>query len=101
VDAFTGAGTAAQREKYIVKQVDDVHELADVLRQAIKDANATRVAIDSVSTLYLTKPALARSTVMTLKRVISGLGSTAFFVSQVSVGERGFGGLMLSMQLME
>jgi KaiC/GvpD/RAD55 family RecA-like ATPase len=29
---------------------------------------------------------------MTLKRVISGLGSTAFFVSQVSVGERGFGG---------
>ena len=93
VDAFTGgAGTAAQREKYIVKQVDDVHELADVLRQAIKDTNATRVAIDSVSTLYLTKPALARSTVMTLKRVISGLGSTAFFVSQVSVGERGFGG---------
>jgi RecA-superfamily ATPases implicated in signal transduction len=75
-----------------VIQIDDVHELADVLRQAIKDTNANRVAIDSLSTLYLTKPAFARSIVMTLKRIISGLGSTAFFVSQVSVGERGFGG---------
>jgi len=93
VDAFTGGiGTAAQREKYVVIQIDDVHELADVLRQAIKDTNANRVAIDSLSTLYLTKPAFARSIVMTLKRIISGLGSTAFFVSQVSVGERGFGG---------
>jgi len=93
VDAFTGGiGTAAQREKYVVIQIDDVHELADVLRQAIKDTNANRVAIDSLSTLYLTKPAFPRSIVMTLKRIISGLGSTAFFVSQVSVGERGFGG---------
>lgn len=93
MDAFTGGiGTAAQREKYVVIQIDDVHELADVLRQAIKDTNANRVAIDSLSTLYLTKPAFARSIVMTLKRIISGLGSTAFFVSQVSVGERGFGG---------
>lgn len=93
IDAFTGGvGTAAQREKYIAKQIDDVHELADILRQAIRDTNATRVAIDSISTLYLTKPAMARSTVMTLKRIISGLGSTAFFVSQISVGERGFGG---------
>lgn len=93
VDAFTGgAGTAAQREKYIVKDINDVYELSDVLRQAIKDTNARRVVIDSVSTLYLTKPAMARSTVMTLKRVIAGLGCTAIFVSQVSVGERGFGG---------
>lgn len=93
VDAFTGGvGTAAQRERYIVKQVDDVHELSDVLRQAIRDTGARRVVIDSVSTLYLTKPAVARGTIMTLKRVIAGLGCTAFFVSQVSVGERGFGG---------
>ncbi len=93
VDAFTGGyGSTAQREKYVVKQVDDVKELSDVLRQAIKDTNATRVAIDSVSTLYLTKPAMARSIVMTLKRVISGLGCTSIFVSQVSVAERGFGG---------
>ncbi|MGB9674649.1 MAG: KaiC domain-containing protein [Nanopusillaceae archaeon] len=93
IDAFTGgAGTAAQRERYIVKDIDNVHELADVLRQAIKDTNAKRVVVDSVSTLYLTKPAMARSTVMLLKRVISGLGCTAIFVSQVSVGERGFGG---------
>ncbi|MCY0859233.1 MAG: KaiC domain-containing protein [Sulfolobaceae archaeon] len=93
VDAFTGGyGSTAQREKYVVKQLDDVKELSDVLRQAIKDTNATRVAIDSVSTLYLTKPAMARSIVMTLKRVISGLGCTSIFVSQVSVAERGFGG---------
>lgn len=93
IDAFTGGyGAAAQREKYVVKNTDDVHELADVLRSAIKDLNAKRIVIDSVSTLYLTKPAMARGTVMTLKRIISGLGCTAIFVSQVSVGERGFGG---------
>jgi KaiC domain protein, Ph0284 family len=93
VDAFTGGvGTAAQREKYVVKQVDDVYEVSDVLRQAIKDVGAKRVVVDSVSTLYLTKPSVARATIMTLKRVIAGLGCTAFFVSQVSVGERGFGG---------
>lgn len=93
VDAFTGGfGASAQRERYLVKQVDDVNEMVDVLRQAIRDTDARRVAIDSVSTLYLTKPAIARSVVMTLKRVIAGLGTTAIFVSQVSVGERGFGG---------
>lgn len=93
VDSFTGGiGTAAQREKYVVKQIDDVHELSDVLRQAIKELAARRVVIDSVSTLYLSKPAVARSTIMLLKRVIAGLGCTAIFVSQVSVGERGFGG---------
>jgi len=93
VDAFTGGvGAAAQRERYVVKQVDDVHELSDVLRQAIKEIGARRVVVDSVSTLYLTKPAAARSTIMLLKRVLAGLGCTAFFVSQVSVGERGFGG---------
>jgi KaiC domain protein len=93
IDAFTaGVGAAAQREKYVVKDVDNVHELIDVLRQAIKDTDARRVVIDSVSTLYLTKPATARSAVMMLKRVIAGLGATAVFISQVSVGERGFGG---------
>ncbi len=93
IDAFTGGvGAAAQRERYVVKQVDDVYELGDALRQAIRDTGARRVVVDSVSTLYLTKPAVARGTIMTLKRVIAGLGCTAFFVSQVSVGERGFGG---------
>jgi KaiC domain protein len=93
VDAFTaGIGSAAQREKYVVKDIDNVHELIDVLRQAIKDTGAERITIDSVSTLYLTKPSMARSTVMLLKRVIAGLGATAMFISQVSVTERGFGG---------
>ena len=93
VDAFTGGvGEYAKRERYVVKQPDDVHELVDVLRQAMRDVGAKRVVVDSVSTLYLNKPSMARSTVMSLKRVIAGLGATAMFVSQVSVGERGFGG---------
>ncbi len=93
VDAFTGGiGRYAEREKYVVKNPDDVREMIDVLRQAIKEIDAVRVVIDSVSTLYLTKPAVARSVVMLLKRVIAGLGCTAIFVSQVSAGERGFGG---------
>jgi len=93
VDAFTaGIGSSAQRENYVVKDQESVQELVDVLRTAIKNTGAKRVAIDSVSTLYLTKPALARGTVMILKRVIAGLGNTALFVSQISVGERGFGG---------
>ncbi|MEM0374610.1 MAG: KaiC domain-containing protein [Sulfolobaceae archaeon] len=93
IDAFTGGiGASAQREKYVVKDVDNVSELSEILRQAVKEINAKRVAIDSVSTLYLSKPAVARSVIMQLKRVIAGLGCTALLVSQVSVGERGFGG---------
>jgi KaiC domain protein len=93
VDAFTGGyGESVKREKYVVRSVDDMAELIDVVKQAIKDTKAERVAIDSVSTLYLTKPAMARSTLMQLKRVLSGLGATAVLVSQVSVIERGFGG---------
>jgi len=93
IDAFTGGiGSAAQRERYVVKNIDDVKELSENIRAAIKDTNATRIVVDSVSTLYLTKPAMARSIAVQLKRVISGLGFTAIFVSQVSVGERGFGG---------
>ncbi|RLE78972.1 MAG: KaiC domain-containing protein [Thermoprotei archaeon] len=93
VDAFTGGiGEYAKREEYVVKSVDDVRELLDVLRQAIIDLRARRVVIDSVTTLYITKPAMARGIVMQLKRVLSGLGCTSILVSQVSVTERGFGG---------
>ena len=93
VDAFTGGiGKYAEKAKFVVKNPDDPRELMDVLRQAIREVDATRVTIDSVSTLYLNKPSVARSIIMQLKRVIAGLGCTAIFVSQVSVGERGFGG---------
>jgi KaiC domain protein len=93
VDAFTGGvGEAAKRERYVVRSIDDMAELIDVIRTAIKDIKAQRVVIDSVSTLYLSKPALARTILMQLKRVLAGLGTTALFVSQVSVTERGFGG---------
>jgi KaiC domain protein len=93
VDAFTGGiGEAAKREKYVVKDPTDVNELVDVLRAAIKDVNAVRVAIDSVSTLYLTKPSVARSVLLALKKLLSGTGTTSILVSQVSVTERGFGG---------
>ncbi|MEM0355476.1 MAG: KaiC domain-containing protein [Desulfurococcaceae archaeon] len=93
IDAFTGGvGEAAKREKYVVKNIDDINELLDVLKQAIREVGATRVVIDSISTLYLNKPSVARSTVMQLKRVLAGLGTTSILVSQVSVEERGFGG---------
>jgi KaiC domain protein len=93
VDAFTGGiGEAAKRERYVVRDPEDIGLLSDVLREAIRDVGAKRVVIDSVSTLYLAKPALARRTVMLLKRILSGLGTTSILVSQVSVTERGFGG---------
>ena len=93
VDAFTGGiGEYAKREKYVVKNPEDVYELVDVLRTAIRDMKAQRVVIDSVSTLYLTKPSIARSIVMQLKRLLSGMGCTSILVSQVSATERGFGG---------
>lgn len=93
VDAFTaGIGEAAKREKYVVKVPDDFQMLIDALRAAIRDVSAERVVVDSVTTLYITKPALARSMVLQLKKVLSGLGCTSILVSQVSVTERGFGG---------
>ena len=93
VDAFTGGiGEAAKRERYVVRDPTDIGLLIDTLRDAIRDTGAQRVVIDSVSTLYLTKPAVARSVVMQLKRVLSGMGATSILVSQVSVTERGFGG---------
>jgi len=93
VDAFTGGiGEAAKRERYVVQDVDNFDEFLEVLRSAVKDLNAVRVAIDSVSTLYLAKPAVARKIVMGLKRILAGLGVTGILVSQVSVTERGFGG---------
>jgi len=93
VDAFTaGIGEAAKRERYVVRDPDDLPTLLEVLRDAIRDVGAIRAVIDSVSTLYITKPALARGTMMQLKKVLSGLGCTSILVSQVSVTERGFGG---------
>lgn len=93
VDAFTsGIGEAAKKERYVVKDPDDIPSFLDVIRQAITDINAERVVIDSVSTLYMTKPMLARSTLMLIKKVLAGLGCTGFLVSQVSVTDRGFGG---------
>jgi len=93
VDAFTaGIGEAAKREKYVVRAPDDFQMLIDVLRSAVKDVGAERVVVDSVTTLYITKPTLARSMVLQLKKVLSGLGCTSILVSQVSVTERGFGG---------
>jgi len=93
VDAFTGGiGEAAKREKYVVPAPDDFSSLVDVIRKAIRDIGAERAVIDSVTTLYITKPAIARAIVMQLKKVLSGMGCTSILVSQVSVTERGFGG---------
>ncbi len=93
VDAFTaGIGEAAKRERYVVRAPDDFQLLIDVLREAIRDVGAQRAVIDSVTTLYITKPALARSMVLQLKKILSGMGCTSILISQVSVTERGFGG---------
>ncbi|AEH51552.1 putative circadian clock protein, KaiC [Pseudothermotoga thermarum DSM 5069] len=93
VDAFTaGVGKSKEYEKYIVQDLTDVREFIDVLRQAISDIGAKRVVVDSVTTLYINKPAMARSTILQLKRVLAGTGCTSIFVSQISVGETGFGG---------
>lgn len=93
VDCFTGGiGEAARREKYVVKDPGDLPSFLEALRTAIRDVKAERAVIDSVSTLYLMKPAAARSILMQIKRVLSGLGCTSILVSQVSVTERGFGG---------
>ncbi|MEM2084068.1 MAG: KaiC domain-containing protein [Nitrososphaerota archaeon] len=93
VDAFTaGIGEAAKRERYLVKAPDDFQVLVDVIRDAVKDIKAERAVIDSVSTLYITKPALARSMILQIKKILSGLGCTSLLISQVSVTERGFGG---------
>jgi KaiC domain protein len=93
VDAFTaGIGEAAKRERYVVRAPDDFQTLIDVLRTAIREVRAERVVVDSVTTLYITKPVMARGMVLQLKRVLSGLGCTSILVSQVSVTERGFGG---------
>ncbi|AEC51715.1 hypothetical protein PNA2_0799 [Pyrococcus sp. NA2] len=93
VDAFTaGIGKSKEYEKYIVHDLTDIREFIEVLRQAIRDINAKRVVIDSVTTLYINKPAMARSIILQLKRVLAGTGCTSIFVSQISVGERGFGG---------
>ncbi|MCE4616984.1 MAG: KaiC domain-containing protein [Desulfurococcales archaeon] len=93
VDAFSGGiGEAAKREKYVVSSVDDFGEFIDVVKQALRETGASRVVVDSVSTLYITKPSVARGVLMNLKRVLAGLGATSLLVSQVSVTERGFGG---------
>jgi len=93
VDAFTaGIGEAAKREKYVVRAPDDFQSLIDVLRTAIREMRAERVVVDSVTTLYITKPAMARGMVLQLKKILSGMGCTSILVSQVSVTERGFGG---------
>ena len=93
VDAFTaGIGEAAKRERYVVRAPDDFQSLIDVLREAIRDVGAVRAVIDSVTTLYITKPAMARGMVLQLKKILSGMGCTSILISQVSVTERGFGG---------
>jgi len=93
VDAFTGGiGEAARRERYVVPAPDDLPSLVDIIRRAAKEIRAARVVIDSVTTLYITKPSVARAVVMQLKKMLSGLGCTSLLVSQVSVTERGFGG---------
>jgi KaiC/GvpD/RAD55 family RecA-like ATPase len=89
VDAFTaGIGEAAKRERYVVRAPEDYMALVDVLKVALRETRAVRCVIDSVTTLYITKPAAARGLVLQLKKVLSGIGVTMILISQVSVTER-------------
>jgi len=99
IDGFTGGiGKSAEREKFVVVDPTDVKALIDTIREAIEWIRETsgkapvRGVIDSVTALYLTKPSVARNIVLQLKKVFSGYGLTGFFISQVSVTEKGFGG---------
>ncbi|MHA1860385.1 MAG: KaiC domain-containing protein [Candidatus Asgardarchaeia archaeon] len=93
IDGFTaGIGEAAKRERYVIVDPTDAHLLMDTVRTAIKEIGAKRVVIDSVTTMYLTKPVIARNLVLQLKKILSGLGCTSILISQVSVTDRGFGG---------
>lgn len=68
IDAFTAAlGEAAKREKYVVRDPGNLNLLANVLREAIREVNVEKAVIDSVTTLYITKPTLAISMVLQLK----------------------------------
>jgi len=93
VDAFTsGVGKYTRFEKYVVQDITNLKEFLETIKQAILETNAKRVVIDSVTTLYINKPSVARTIILQLKKVLSGLGVTSIFVSQISVGEIGFGG---------
>ena len=93
IDAFTGGvGGSSEYEKYVVRDINDTRDLMDMLRRAVKESNAKRVVVDSITSLYLSKPIAARMIVFQLKKVLAGLGCTSLFISQVSVTERGFGG---------
>ena len=92
VDAFTGGIGIGAHQPYVMRDPSDETELMDVLKEVIKASKAKRVVIDSITSLYLTKPTFARNVVFKLKKVIAGYGCTALFISQVSVTERGFGG---------
>ncbi len=93
IDAFTyGIGSAKKYERYIVRDANDVREMIDVLREAISEIQPKRVVVDSVTTLYINKPSVARQTIFLLKKVFAGYGLTSIFISQISLHDRGFGG---------
>jgi len=93
VDAFTaGIGKAAKYEKYVVTDPMSEDLLIDVLKRAIEETEAKRVVVDSVTTLFINKPAAGRRIVLLLKKVLSGMGTTSLLISQISVGEIGVGG---------
>lgn len=46
-------------------------------KNALRNTKAQRAVIDSVSTLYLTKPVTARNILMQLKRMLSGFGGSS------------------------
>lgn len=93
VDVFiVGIGKSKEYEKYIVYDLMDIREFIDVFRMVVKDIGVKRLVVDLVMMFYINKLVMVRSIVMQFKCVLVGFGVMSIFVSQISVGECGFGG---------
>jgi len=98
VDGFTsGIGKYAEKEKFIIPDIQDLRTFIEVVRDAIHYVREKtgiypkRAVIDSVSTLYLNKPSVARSIILQLKKLFAGYGVTTLFISQISSSEMAYG----------
>lgn len=89
IDCFTGGvGEPDRREKYTVKDPSEIPSLIDALKTAIRDVKAKRVAIDSISTLYLIKPEGFRQAAIHIKRILVSLGCTSLLIWQKGVTDK-------------
>ena len=92
VDGFTRRGSRAAH--YHVKDPTDLMEYTGTITDVVRNESPIALVIDSVSTLFIAKPSLARRTVHVVKQSLSDADPslTTIVISQVSAGETGYGG---------